>query len=42
MSKNEAFNRLLELEARDPKFARAYAAESARIEAIDLPMGSPR
>lgn len=32
---NEAFNRLLELEAHNPEFARAYAAGSARIEAID-------
>ena len=32
---NEAFNTLLELEGRDPEFVRAYAAESARIEAID-------
>jgi DNA-binding phage protein len=32
---NDVFNTLLELEGRDPEFARAYAAESARIEAID-------
>lgn len=32
---NDAFNALLGLEARDPEFARAYAAETARIEAID-------
>lgn len=32
---NEAFNTLLELEGNDPEFARAYATESARIEAID-------
>lgn len=32
---NYVFNTLLEVEARDPEFARAYAAESARIEAID-------
>ncbi|GED97199.1 helix-turn-helix domain-containing protein [Gordonia crocea] len=32
---NDAFNSLLEIEARDPEFARAYAAETARIEAID-------
>jgi hypothetical protein len=33
---NNVFNTLLELdEGRDPEFARAYAAESARIEAID-------
>lgn len=32
---NDVFNKLLELESRDPEFARAYAAESARIEAID-------
>ncbi|SKU54879.1 Uncharacterised protein [Mycobacteroides abscessus subsp. bolletii] len=42
MSKNDALNRLLELEARDPEFARAYVAESARIEAIDLSTGTPR
>lgn len=32
---NDVFNTLLELESNDPEFARAYAAESARIEAID-------
>ncbi len=32
---NDVFNTLLELESSDPEFARAYAAESARIEAID-------
>jgi DNA-binding phage protein len=32
---NDVFNTLLEIEGRDPNFARAYAAESARIEAID-------
>lgn len=32
---NNTFNTLLELEARDPEFARAYAAETARIEAVD-------
>ncbi|MBD0022145.1 helix-turn-helix domain-containing protein [Gordonia pseudamarae] len=32
---NDVFNTLLELEARDPEFARAYAAETARIEAVD-------
>ena len=32
---HDVFNTLLELEGRDPEFARAYAAESARIEAID-------
>lgn len=32
---NDTFNTLLGLEAQDPEFARAYAAETARIEAID-------
>lgn len=32
---NEVFNALLAHESRDPEFARAYAAESARIAAID-------
>ena len=32
---NDVFNTLLEIEGNDPEFARAYAAESARIEAID-------
>ncbi|QSM03965.1 hypothetical protein PROPHIGD91-2_112 [Mycobacterium phage prophiGD91-2] len=39
---NEAFNTLLKLEARDPEFTRAYVAESAHIEAIDLSMETPR
>ncbi|MCZ4537938.1 helix-turn-helix domain-containing protein (plasmid) [Gordonia rubripertincta] len=29
------FNKLLEVESQDPEFVRAYAAESARIAAID-------
>jgi len=33
---NEVFNTLVEREGRDPEFARAFAAESARIEAIDF------
>ena len=32
---NDVFNTLLEIEGSDAEFARAYAAESARIEAID-------
>ena len=32
---NDVFNTMLEPEGRDPAFARAYAAESARIETID-------
>lgn len=32
---SDVFNTLLEIEGRDAEFARAYAAESARIEAID-------
>lgn len=32
---NEVFDTLADLESRDPEFARAYAAEAARIEAID-------
>ncbi|WP_241474154.1 hypothetical protein [Mycolicibacterium neoaurum] len=32
---NDVFNTLLEPESRDPEFARAYAAASARIAATD-------
>jgi hypothetical protein len=34
---NDVFNTLLEIEGNDPEFARAYAAESARIEATADP-----
>jgi hypothetical protein len=33
---NGVFNALVEREGRDPEFARAYAAESARIEATRI------